>query len=169
MNKIRSISCLAALLFLSIQVLSVSAGQVQSKENLVALVGPPEGWSLLEPPQTAEGEQLFTIINGGAELYVRLGFTRAVFASYQSGEGKNINLEIYLMKTPSSARDAYAQKVSAKGKPAEFGEESLFEDYFLNFYRGSYQVTVSGYDSDSPTVAGLFAIAKEIDRRLGER
>ena len=100
------------------------------------------------------------------ELYVRLGFARAVFASYRSDAGKSINLEIYQMKTPESARSVYARKVGDKGKRADFGDEALFEDYFLNFYRGSYQVTVSGYDSDSRTVDGIFTIAKRIDERL---
>ncbi len=166
MNRVQFVKYGALIVFLILMVLPVSAGEVKPGEDLAALAGPPAGWTVSEPPQTVAGEQLFTVINGGAELYVRLGFTRAVFASYRSAAGRNINLEIYQMKTPESARKAYSRKVSGKGKPVEFGDEAQFEEYFLNFYRGSYQVTVSGYDSDGQTVDGIFTIAKRIDERL---
>lgn len=134
--------------------------------GLAALVNPPEGWVELEQPRTADGNQLFKVINGGAELYVRLGFTRAVFASYQSPVGKSINLEIYQMKTPALAREVYSQKAGVGGRAADFGEAALFEEYYLNFYKGSYQVTVSGYGTDSQTATGIFALAGAIDARL---
>ena len=59
MGRIRFINSIVALIFLTIQVLSVSAGEVKQEADLVALVGPPEGWTVPEPPQTAEGKQLF--------------------------------------------------------------------------------------------------------------
>ncbi len=120
----------------------------------------------LEPPQTASGEQLFTLINGGAVLYVQAGFSRAVFASYRSAAGWNINLEIYRMKTVEAARNVYTQKIGAQGRPADLGVAALFEEYFLNFYRGVYPVTVSGYASDRQTADGIFTIARIIDERL---
>ncbi|MCP3954586.1 MAG: hypothetical protein GY697_20560 [Desulfobacterales bacterium] len=51
----------------------------------------------------------------------------------------------------------------------DFGEAALFEDYYLNFYRGSYQVTVSGYGTDKQTAAGIYVIAGSIDTRLSGR
>ncbi|MCP3952882.1 MAG: hypothetical protein GY697_11795, partial [Desulfobacterales bacterium] len=132
------------------------AESVADENDFVALTAPPEGWVTLESPRTAAGNQLFTVINGGAELYVRLGFTRAVFASYRSPAGKSINLEIYQMKTPALARKVYTRKVGPGGRAMDFGEAALFEDYYLNFYRGSYQVTVSGYGTDKQTAAGIY-------------
>ncbi len=158
-----------AIAYCLILVTAASAGdarQTTAGVDLVALTEPPEGWIVLEPPMTAMGNQLFTVINGGAELYLRLGFRRAVFASYQSPAGKHINLEIYQMKTPALAREVYSQKAGAGGRAADFGEAALFEDYYLNFYKGSYQVTVSGYGADKQTAAGIFAIAGSIAARL---
>jgi hypothetical protein len=156
-----------ALIYGLIMSLGVSADE--SKEgapDLVALTDQPEGWTTLEPPQTASGNQLFTVINGGAELYVRLGFERAVFASYASADGKNINLEIYQMKNPGAAREVYAHKTGDGGRPAGLGTDSMLADYYLNFYRGAWQVTVSGYDADGRTVAALKTIAGLVDSRL---
>jgi len=141
--------------------MTVSAGT-----DLAALAKPPEGWVVQEPPRTAEGNQLFTVINGGAELYVRLGFARAVFASYQSPAGKSINLEIYQMKAPASAREVYDQKAGSEGRAADFGEASRLADHYLNFYKGPYQVTISGYDTDSLTINGIKDLASVVEERL---
>lgn len=135
-------------------------------EDLLALADPPAGWTVVEPPQAAKGHELFTVINGGAELYVRLGFSRAVFASYQNPAGKSINLEIYQMKTPKLAHEVYTHKVGAKGRPADFGAAAFFEDYYLNFYKGPFQVTISGYDTDKQTAEGIFTLAGLVDQRL---
>jgi hypothetical protein len=161
-NILTVIFCLG----LATALLAANPGQAAAGEDLVAVTEPPEGWVSAEPPRTAEGNQLFTVINGGAELYVRLGFARAVFASYANNAGKGINLEIYQMKSPELAREVYTHKVGDKGRAADFGEAAFFEAYYLNFYKGPYQVTISGYDTDSQTVAGIFAIAGSVDRRL---
>jgi len=137
-----------------------------ASEDLLALADPPAGWTLAEPPRSAQGHELFTVINGGAELYVRLGFARAVFASYQNPAGKAINLEIYQMKTSKLAHEVYTHKVGDKGRPVDFGAAALFEDYYLNFYKGPFQVTISGYDTDKQTVAGIFTLAGLVDQRL---
>ena len=147
-------------------ILSVSAGEAPQTDGMADLTRPPEGWTLLEPPQTAAGEQLFTLINGGAVLYVQAGFSRAVFAAYRSAAGRDINLEIYRMTSDQAARQVYTRKISAQGRPVDIGAAAFFEDYFLNFYRGVYQVTISGYAADRPTTDGIFAIARMIDERL---
>ena len=159
-----------ALIFGLSLLLGVSAGGSKAGAiDLVALADRPEGWTTLEPPRTASGNQLFTIINGGAELYVRLGFERAVFASYASADGKNINLEIYQMTKPEAAREVYAHKTGDGGRAAGFGTASMLADYYLNFYRGTWQVTVSGYGADDRTVAALKTIAGLVDKRLSSR
>lgn len=146
--------------------LSAFASEGQPTDGMADLTLPPEGWVVLEPPQTASGKQLFTLINGGAVLYMQAGFSRAVLASYRSAVGRDINLEIYQMKTAEAARHVYTQKISAQGRPADIGAAAFFEEYFLNFYRGVYQVTVSGYASDKQTAESIFTIARIIDERL---
>jgi hypothetical protein len=146
--------------------LSVSAGEVEPADRLADLTRPPDSWVALEAPQTAAGEQLFTVINGGAVLYMQAGFSRAAFASYRSAAGRDINLEIYRMQTADAARNVYKQKISAQGRSVDIGGAAFFEDYFLNFYRGVYQVTISGYASDRQTADDIFTIARIIDERL---
>jgi len=54
--------------------------------RLLPLESDLKGWKLDEEPQTAEGIGLFELINGGAEEYVKEGFSRAVMATYRNNE-----------------------------------------------------------------------------------
>ena len=73
----------------------------ESLLHLMPLESDLKGWKLDGEPQTAEGIRLFELINGGAEEYVKEGFSRAVMATYRNNEGKRINLEIYEMRSPA--------------------------------------------------------------------
>ncbi len=140
------------------------------KESLLYLM-PPEsdlkGWKLDGEPQTAEGVRLFELINGGAEEYVKEGFRRAVLGTYRNNEGKRINLDIYEMLSPESAKRIYRKKAGDKGQTVSVGEEAAMEDYYLNFRKGAYQVTLSGYDTQRETLEWLLRLARLVAERIG--
>jgi len=125
------------------------------------------GWRLDGEPQTAEGIGLFELINGGAEEYLKEGFSRAVMATYRNSEGKRINLEIYEMLSPESARNIHSGKTGGKGQKVSLGEEAVREDHYLNFRKGAYQVTLSGYDSQGETLEWLLRMARLVAERIG--
>ena len=139
------------------------AEEPRPKEPLLHLM-PQEsdlkGWKLDGEPQTAEGIRLFELINGGAEEYVKEGFNRAVMATYRNSEGKRINLDIYEMLSPESAKSIYRKKAGNKGQKVSVGEEAAMEDYYLNFRKGAYQVTLSGYDTRRETLEWLLRMAR---------
>ena len=83
--------------------------------HLMPLESDLKGWKLDGEPQTAEGIRLFELINGGAEEYVKEGFSRAVMATYRNNEGKRINLDIYEMLSPESAKSIHRKKAGDKG------------------------------------------------------
>ncbi|MFH1940781.1 MAG: DUF6599 family protein [bacterium] len=145
------------------------AGQSETQSALSKLL-PSEnelaGWKPLFEPQTAEGEDLYLLINGGAEIYHEYGFKRAIIQSYENPNGKSINLEIYEMESSESAYGVYTFKTGEKGKRVAIGREALLEDYFLNFWKGSCVVTLIGFGSDDETIQGLMAMAKTIDSKL---
>jgi hypothetical protein len=144
--------------------------ETRPKEPLLRLL-PSEsdlkGWKLDGEPQTAEGIGLFELINGGAEEYVKEGFKRAVMATYRNNEGKLINLDIYEMLSPESATSIYRKKAGDKGTKVSVGEEAATEDYFLNFRKGAYQVTLSGYDTQKETLEWLLHMARLVAERIG--
>jgi len=123
-------------------------------------------WALAEAPRQAQGDDLFALINGGAELYLELGFKQALMASYTNKAGTFITLEIYEMSDPKAARTVFEQKAGGQGKRIALGDGALLADYYLNFWKGPYQVTLTGDDSTRETVEGLMTIAKLVEENI---
>ena len=94
------------------------------------------------------------------------GFSRAVMATYRNNEGKRINLEIYEMLSPESAKSIHRKKAGDKGQKVSIGEEAAMEDYYLNFRKGAYQVTLSGYDTQRETLEWLLRMARLVAERI---
>jgi hypothetical protein len=134
--------------------------------RLLPLESDLKGWKLDEEPQTAEGIGLFELINGGAEEYVREGFKRAIMATYRNNEGKLINLDIFEMLSPESARRIHGKKVGDKETKVSVGEEAAIGDYYLNFRKGAYHVTLSGYDSQKETLEWLLHMGRLVAERI---
>ena len=74
----------------------LGAEQKMGSDSLKRLL-PPESqlkrWKLDGAPQTAVGQELYHLINGGAEIYMQEGFKQAILASYRKSEEKIIILE----------------------------------------------------------------------------
>ena len=123
-------------------------------------------WKEMGDPQTAVGEDLFLLINGGAEIYYEYGFKQAVIQSYTGTDDKSINLEMYEMEDPESAYGVYSFKSSGAGEKVDLGQGGMLEDYYLNFWKGNFLVTLIGFDTDEETRAGLMMMAKAIEARI---
>jgi len=159
------ISCL----FVSFSAVNSQGEEPPSQEALVRLLpleSDLKGWTLDGEPQTAEGMALFELINGGAEEYVKQGFRRALLATYINSEGKRINLEVYEMLSPKSAKRIHRKKAGDRGATVPVGEEAAMEDYYLNFRKGAYQVTLSGYDTRKETLEWLLLMGHLVDERI---
>jgi hypothetical protein len=159
------ISCLIA----SFSAVNSQGEEPPSQEALVRLLpleSELKGWRLDGEPQTAEGMALFELINGGAEEYVKEGFRRAVQATYINSEGKRINLDVYEMLSPESARSIHRKKAGDRGTKVPVGDEAAMEDYYLNFRKGAYQVTLSGYDTQKATLEWLLLMGRLVAERI---
>jgi hypothetical protein len=149
--------------------LTQSVGRPQQQPGILKLLPSEKDlseWKPLFEPQTAEGQDLYLLINGGAEIYQEYGFKRAVLQSYENPKRRSLNLEIYEMESPGSAYGIYTFKTGKKGKRIAVGNDALLEDYFLNFWKGSYVVTLIGFGSEDETSQGLLDLAKVIDSKL---
>ncbi|MGE5839045.1 MAG: DUF6599 family protein [Deltaproteobacteria bacterium] len=125
-----------------------------------------KGWKLDGEPQTTEGMALFELINGGAEEYVKEGFRRAILATYINSEGRRFNVDIYEMLSPESARIIYRKKAGDRGTRVSVGDEAAMEDYYVNFRKGPYQATLSGYDTRKETLEWLLHLARLVAERI---
>jgi hypothetical protein len=128
--------------------------------------GDVEGWKRHRPQQHYEGEDLYEYINGGAEIYHEYGFVRVAIQDYVDSTGKSISVEIYEMASPTSAYGIYTFKTSTKGKRIAVGNDAQLADYYMNFWKGPFLVTLTGFDKTEKTRQGLLAIAQAVSSRM---
>jgi Family of unknown function (DUF6599) len=118
--------------------------------------------------QLFEADDLFTYIDGGAEIYLEYGFVRIIVQEYRNDAGMRLSLEIFEMKSPAGAYGMFTFKRSPRGEPVGLGDEGQLADYYLNLYKGRYLVTITGLDPAAPVRQGLLAMASGVDRRIKE-
>ena len=120
------------------------------------------GWTPSGSPQHAVAEDLFQLINGGAEIYYEYGFTETIFQSYTLNDSLYINLEIYQMEDSAAACGMFTFKTGTAGTPVEIGDGALLESYYLNFWKGRYLVTLIGLDESAATRGKLLSLARAV-------
>jgi len=126
------------------------------------------GWTRDGAPQEFEGEDLYTYIDGGAEIYREYGFRRVVVQDYENPRGKSVSLEIFEMETPAAAFGMFTFKRSGGGKTLNLGAGAELEAYYMNFWKGRFLVTLTGFDEGAETTEGLKAIGRIVDSALPE-
>jgi hypothetical protein len=126
------------------------------------------GWAMDGECQEYEGEDLFTYIDGGAEIYQEYGFRRVIVQDYENDAGKSISLEIFEMAAPAAAYGMFSFKRSGQGRSLDLGGGGELEDYYLNFWKGRFLATLTGFDETAGTVEGLLALAKVVDAKVQE-
>ena len=127
-------------------------------------------WEPIGAPQYAKGEDLFLLINGGAEIYHEYGFKQAVIQGFKNKKQESLkfNLEIYEMQNPEAAYGIYTFKTGDSGKVIDVGGDGLLEDYYLNFWKGRFLVTAIGFDAKEETVNSLIKAAKIVAAKIKE-
>lgn len=154
---------LAAVLAASIVAAARSAGPLRA---YLPADGAAPGWDRDGDPQEFEGEDLYTYIDGGAEIYQEYGFRRVVVQDYRNPRGKSVSLEIFEMESPAAAYGMFTFKRSGKGRSLELGGGGEIEAYYLNFWKGPFLVTMTGFDESAETLEGLAAIGRTAAHNL---
>lgn len=157
-------------IFLSL-VLSLDCQNASSREEeglslLLPTASEIDNWERNLDFEEYKGEDLFFYINGGAEIYHEYGFERVIVQDYQNRNGRSASLEVYKMSSPDSAYGMYTFKSSGKGQELTVGHGCKLQDYYLNFWKGQYLVTITGFDSEKETIDGLKSIANVVDKKI---
>ncbi|MEW5923290.1 MAG: DUF6599 family protein [Candidatus Zixiibacteriota bacterium] len=138
----------------------------KAAERLMSLLptekGVP-GWAMVDSAEVYDKEGLWEYIDGGAELYLKYGFKHVITSEYADTFDTHILLEIFEMNNASAAAGIYADKADDSTSIAGLGDRSSIQDYYLNFIRGPYLVTLTGYEENYRNLDGLIKIAANVD------
>ncbi len=139
-----------ALMFLTVNAWSNGWAQENFKDLSKILPTDDEvkGLKLEQPHETFRGDELFMMINGGADIYYEYGFVQVVRATYAGPDGRRLKMEIYEMESPAAAYGMFTFKRGEKGLKMDIGQEAVLEEYYLNFWKGSLLCTIIGLDDE---------------------
>jgi hypothetical protein len=124
-------------------------------------------WTNSFEPEIYVGEDLFQLINGGAEMYHEFGFVQVLSAEYVDADQHAITFELFELTDPEAAYGVYSFKRGSAGDPIELGNECVLQDYYLNLWSGSYVLTLTGMDNEQVTIDGIKAIAEATNAKIG--
>jgi len=139
---------------------------LQKLEAFLPDKGGLQNWKAENAPQLYKGEDLYLYIDGGAEIYHEYGFKQVLVQDYKSAEGKSLTLEIFEMANSECAFGIYTFKSSGKGKAIAVGQDGQLEEYYLNFWKGNFLVTLTGFEASPEVIQGLLLIAKSVDAKV---
>jgi hypothetical protein len=131
--------------------LTCAAALAEGDPALVPPAGFREGWSLSEPLRTFHGAELYGHIDGGAEIFLELGFEALTLQRYRRGEDEVV-LEVYRMDDPGASWGIYLAKCGKETPDPSFAERHTAGRYQLAFVKGRYYVLVTN-DAGTPEPA----------------
>ena len=138
---------LKRLIVLTILVLTALHWHVSSAatslESVVPKKGLPDGWTIIHGPQTYNKKTLFEHVNGQAELFLKYGFEKSVFAVYQNKKDSKdqIEMDIYDMGNVVQAFGVFS-RFRNEDRPGGVGLDSFLDDHSALFYKGRYFIMV---------------------------
>jgi len=112
-------------------------------ESTVPRKGLPDGWAIIHGPQPYNKKTLFEHVNGQAELFLKYGFEKSVFAIYQNKKDSQnqIEMDIYDMGNVVQAFGVFS-RFRNEDRPGGFGLDSFLDDHSALFYKGRYFIMV---------------------------
>jgi hypothetical protein len=152
--------------FLLFYQLSYSQNNHKKIINYLPKASELKDWEPAGKPEIYVGEDLFTFINGGADIYHEYGFNQVVYNEYKDNQDHSINVEIYEMKSSESAFGVYSFKSGGKGETVAVGNDGFLQSYYMNFWKDDFVITLTGFDEDKTTINGIKTIAEVIGKKI---
>ena len=124
----------------------------------------PEGWGLIERPHFYIGRTLFEHVDGQAELYLKYGFQKSVFAVYQHQKRPENQIEIDICDM-GNVLQAFGifSRLRSEARLGGIGLDSCGDDRSLLFYKGRYFVMLYGTE---PTPYDMKEFALTVSARI---
>jgi hypothetical protein len=124
----------------------------------------PDKWKPTDSLHIFRGEDLYQLIDGGADIYFEYGFSWAGSRRYASPAGNELGLEIYEMRDPESAYGIFSFLAEETGTPVPFGQAGVGGDGFFIYQKDRFVVTLTALDSGSSI--DLRTLAGSVERKI---
>jgi hypothetical protein len=123
------------------------------------------GFRRIEALKTFRGAELYGHIDGGAEIFLELGFDTLTLAHYRRGEAE-IVLEVYRMDDPAAAWGIYLAKCGKETPDPSFAERHTLGRYQLALVKGRYYVLVNNDAGTKEAASALVEFGRFVVSRI---
>ncbi len=114
-------------------------------------------------PELYIGDDLFSLINGGAELYHEFGFVEVLAAEFILADSTHLKAEIYDMGSPDAAWGIFSLTATSNAKVFNAGVAGRRGEGFAQFIKGNYMIYIY---FDHVEIADLQYVAGCIQQKI---
>jgi hypothetical protein len=129
------------------------------------LAAPVAGWTSAGPVRLFRGAELYGHIDGGAEIYLELGFVEAAVASWQRGK-ELLDVELYRMADAPAALGIYVGRCGAETPASGLTARHTVGRHQLQLVHGPFYAIVETAESSTVPASALVEIAMSVVTRL---
>jgi len=122
-------------------------------------------WNRSGAAETFGPGELYNQIDGGAEVFLELGFERLDVQRYQAPAGE-VSVEVYRMSDPAAALGIYLMKCGQETPAQGLDSRSTAGPYQVQLVRGSSYVAVNRLAGGDEAAAVLVAMARHVEQQL---
>ena len=126
------------------------------------------GWKPQGQDQYFDHNNLFSLINGGAEVYRALNVKKVVDRRYQNPKGPDIIVDVFDMGSDSDAFGAFHIDIREE-KDVGVGHESEFQGGSLYFWKDRYFVSVVALKQTDESKRAVIAFGEAISKKIPKR
>jgi uncharacterized protein YuzE len=124
------------------------------------------GWRVAGETREYSGDNLFSLINGGANLYLEYGFVEVIAASVVNEQGEELKLEIYRMGDSFGANAVYLQKRSGASDSYSVGNDAFINGGSLGFWKHHYFALIRSDKESESVIEGMKMVADIVASRI---
>jgi hypothetical protein len=115
------------------------------------------GWKQSYEVQAYEGDDLFFLINGGADLFLEYGFRDVAAVELQHPTDGKLYIEVYHMASDSAAFGMFSLRKGSLKIEVNPGPWVVYGDDYLHLWQGPFYVSVSATGLSNKTKLKAFA------------
>ena len=158
---------------LFVLIFSFITSTLLSQDDIKSLLPDPfnlPGMQANSEPRVFEGDYLFDLINGGADVYFEYGFNQVVTQSYSGMDGKSsIKVEIYQMTDTDAAYGILSLSTSGKHLTDHKGAFSVNGSAYKMISKGQYFIMITYVNISDDLKEDMIArISTDIESKIKE-
>ncbi len=161
--RIAALAALIGLLGCAVPMSLAAGGSLTACQTTAGLPAVPEpgfalGWDKAGPLRTFTGQDLFNQIDGGAEVFLELGFAKLRLQAYARSKAE-LTLNAYEMESAASALGIYLMKMGRETPFSEVAARNSGEEAQIAIIKGRYFIQVDNLGEVPASRAETVALA----------